>query len=578
MLKKLYYISFGDPRRLLRPIAGAVVADICNILPYGFVAFMFGLLYGHYAAPGRELDWGNLRFLCCLMLFFLVVQFGGEIFAFRSMYRRAYENSAAGRAALAEHLCKLPLGFLVGKDPGELGNIMMNDFSQLENAISHILGQLVGGVITPLITLVFFLFVDWRMALAMFAALPFSFLLLWLVSGLERRRGKAYLQSKTVMANSFGEYIDGMKVIKAHHLQGANFRRLERAIHAYMKNSIAVEGLFGSFYLVAVAGIRSGLAWMSIAGVYLSLGGSLPAPVFALFLLVGTRVFDPLAAALMRLAEFKYISLSGERILNLMHQPLPGGEKDAPAAHDIVFENVSFRYGEKPVLENVSLSLRSGSLTALVGPSGSGKSTILRLIARFYDPQAGSVKFGGTDAREIDPEKLLKRISVVFQEVYLFQDSIGNNIRYGRQEATQEEIEEAAKAARCHEFITALPRGYDTLVGEGGSTLSGGEKQRVSIARAILKDAPVILLDEATASLDPENEAEVQRAIGALIRGRTVVMIAHRLQTVVGAGRIIVLNKGRIVGQGTHAELLAAGGLYAELWSAQQNAGGWTLE
>jgi ATP-binding cassette subfamily B protein len=243
----------------------------------------------------------------------------------------------------------------------------------------------------------------------------------------------------------------------------------------------------------------------------------------------------------------------------------------------LLFENVSFRYGKNPVLENVSLSLSPGSLTALVGPSGSGKSTLLKLMARFYDPQEGRVQFGGVDATEIDPEKLLTTISMVFQDVCLFQDTIGNNIRYGRQDASQAEIEGAAKAACCHDFITALPSGYDTPVGEGGSTLSGGEKQRVSIARAILKNAPVILLDEATASLDPENEAEVQRAIGALIKARTVVMIAHRLKTVVHADRIIVLDKGKIVEEGKHNDLLAGDGLYAKLWRLQQSSEGWRI-
>jgi ATP-binding cassette subfamily B protein len=344
-----------------------------------------------------------------------------------------------------------------------------------------------------------------------------------------------------------------------------------------MKNSIHAEGGLGPFYLIAIALMRSGLTLMTITGVYLILGGSLSVSVFALFLFAGTRVFDPLTAAMMRWAEFKVYALAGERIMGILNEPVMTGERETPETCDIVFENVSFRYGKNPVLENVSVSLAPGSLTAIVGPSGSGKSTILRLIARFYDPQEGRVKFGGVDERSIDPEKLLTNISMVFQDVYLFQETIGNNIRYGRQDASQEEIEEAAKAACCHDFITALPKGYDTLVGEGGSTLSGGEKQRVSIARAILKNAPVILLDEATASLDPENEAEVQRAIGTLIRGRTVVMIAHRLKTVIHADRIIVLDKGRIVEQGKHSDLLARDGLYAKLWGLQQSSEGWRI-
>ncbi|MDR0730667.1 MAG: ABC transporter ATP-binding protein/permease [Treponema sp.] len=587
MFKKLYYISAGQPKRLFKPILAALIADLCQMFPFGFAALVVGRLYAYYAAnngatingedSGGSLDWKTIWLYCGLMLVSVVALFFGERFSYRASYRGAYQSSAAGRAALAEHMRKLPLGFLMSRDPGELGNTIMSDFTLLESAMSHILGQLAGGLIMPAITFIAFLFFDWRMAAAMFAALPLAILFLWAISGMERRIGKALMQSRTDMVKRLGEYIGGMKVIKSHHLQGANFDRLEKSFFRLMKNSIHAEGGLGPFYLVAISMVRSGLTFMTICGVYLILGGSLSVPLFALFLFVGPRVFDPLTAAMMRWAEFKVISLAGERVVGLLGEPVMTGEGEAPNAHDIVFENVSFRYGKNPVLENVSLSLEPGSLTAIVGPSGSGKSTLLKLIARFYDPQEGRVRFGGKDEKEIDPEKLLKKISMVFQDVYLFQDTIGNNIHYGRQDAAQAEIEEAAKAACCHDFITALPQGYDTMVGEGGSTLSGGEKQRISIARAILKNAPVILLDEATASLDPENEAEVQRAIGELIKGRTVVMIAHRLKTVVYADHIIVLDKGRIAERGKHDDLLRAGGLYSSLWSLQQSAGGWRI-
>lgn len=247
-------------------------------------------------------------------------------------------------------------------------------------------------------------------------------------------------------------------------------------------------------------------------------------------------------------------------------------------SHDIIFDHVSFGYGEKEILHNVSADFRPGTMTAIVGPSGSGKSTMLRLIARFYDPQSGTVRFGGTDEKAIDPEKLMSKISVVFQDVYLFQDTIESNIRYGKENATHEEIIVAAKLAHCHEFIMKLPEGYQTMVGEGGSTLSGGEKQRISIARAILKDAPVLLLDEATSSLDPENELDVQRALEELVKGRTVVMIAHKLKTVAGADQILMLDQGEIVERGTHAELLQNGKKYAHLWNVQQETSGWQIQ
>lgn len=457
-------------------------------------------------------------------------------------------------------------------------------------------GQLVGGIVASALVLVGFLFLDWRMAAATFAALPATGLLLWLTSGLERRVSKGHLGSKVEMANRFGEYVAGMRAIRSYRLQGQGFERLERAVGALMRNSIRIEGVLGPLYLTAVALTKSGLALIAVTGVYLILGGALSVPLFALFLFVGTRVFDPLAGALMRLGEWRRAVLSGERVMAVMDEPAMTGEEgvaDAPPAPPaarapdtvaaspapaLTFERVSFGYGDRPVLSNLSFSLAAGSLTALVGASGSGKSTVLKLIARFYDPQGGRVCLGGVDARTMEPERLLQSISMVFQDVYLFQDSIGNNIRYGRQDATQEEVEAAAKAACCHGFISALPDGYDTPVGEGGSTLSGGEKQRVSIARAILKDAPVILLDEATASLDPENEADVQRAIGALVEGRTIVTVAHRLKTVAQADLIIVLDKGRIVEQGRHEALYAASGLYTRLWDLQQASSGWVIQ
>ena len=352
---------------------------------------------------------------------------------------------------------------------------------------------------------------------------------------------------------------------------------MERAFHRFMKESIRLEGGLGPFFLVAIAFLKTGISLITMIGVYLILGGQMSIPVFTLFLLAGTRIFDPLAVAVQRLGELKYHSLAGERIMTIMDEPEMQGEKGTPAAHDICFDNVSFGYGNNLVLSGVSAKMEEGTLTAIVGPSGSGKTTMLRLISRFYDPSSGAVLFGGENDAEIEPENLMKKISVVFQDVYLFNDTIYNNIRYGREDASREDVEKAAKEARCHDFIMALPNGYETMVGEGGSTLSGGEKQRISIARAMLKNAPVVLLDEATSSLDPENEVEMQRAIGRLVAGRTVIMIAHKLKTVIGADNIIVLDEGEIVEQGKHDELISNAGLYTQLWDLQVKTSGWRI-
>ncbi|WP_018671922.1 ABC transporter ATP-binding protein [Brevibacillus laterosporus] len=575
--EQLRNITAGEPKKIWKPIFWAVLANLVNMFPFGCMAAAVSMIYAYYSTEQSSLNMQSLWLVWGGMVVFLVLVFLFERMSYRSTYRSAYESSADGRTYLAEHMRKLPLGFLMKKDPGELGHMMMNDFTHLENAATNILPQLVSGAIIPILAFFGLLFMDWRMAVAMLAGFPVAVLLLWSISGLERKLGKSHSTAKIVQANCLQEYLLGMKVIKAYNLRGENFKRLEQSFYNYMKESIKLEGVLGPFFLVAMAFMQTGVSLMTIVGVYLILGGEITVPLFAMFLLVGTRVFDPLSVAIMRLPAFKYDAMAGERIISLLDEPIMSGENEPPEHHDIQFDSVTFGYDKNIVLDNVSVEMKQGTLTAIVGPSGSGKSTLLRLIARFYDPQHGKVLFGGTDVSEMDPEKLMKKISMVFQDVYLFQDTIRNNIRYGRENATQAEIEEAAKEACCHDFIMKLPLGYDTMVGEGGSTLSGGERQRISIARAILKNAPVILLDEATSSLDPENEVEMQRAISRLIKGRTVIMIAHRLKTVVNADRIIVLDKGKIVEEGQHEELIKDDGLYAKLWELQTKTSGWKI-
>ncbi|MCG7409846.1 ABC transporter ATP-binding protein/permease [Paenibacillus sp. ACRRX] len=577
MLSKLRNITAGHPEKMIKPILWSILSSLIHMLPFGCMAFVVGTIYVYYAEKQTTLNmqhlwlaWGGMA-VCFILLFVC------ERISYRSIYRGAYEASAEGRTNLAEHIRKLPIGFLMRKDPGELGHTMMNDFTQIENAATNTLPQLVSGIIIPILGFVGLLFIDWRMSVAMIAGFPISLLILSAVSRLERKLGNSHSKAKIVQANCLQEYLFGMKIIKAYNLRGENFKRLEQSFYHYMKESIKLEGALGPFFLVAMAFIQTGMALITIVGAYLILGGELNVPLFGVFLLVGTHVFDPLTVAIMRLPAFKYDAMAGERIVNLLQQQVMTGDNPAPSHHDIRFENVTFGYDKSIVLDQVSAEMKEGTLTAIVGPSGSGKSTMLRLIARFYDPLQGKVLIGGSDEREIDPEKLIKKISMVFQDVYLFQDTIRSNIRYGKEDATQAEIEAAAKEACCHDFIMKLPQGYDTMVGEGGSTLSGGEKQRISIARAILKDAPVILLDEATSSLDPENEVEMQKAIARLVKGRTVIMIAHRLKTVVRADSIIVLDRGKVVEQGRHDELLQQDGLYAKLWTLQNKMSGWKI-
>ena len=578
-IKKIYeIISAGNPRKLIRPTVCAVISNLLNVIPFCFLGLAVFSIYTFYAGETVNFPVTQLWTLWAGMLAAVVVMFIGQVIAYRAAFRGAYMAAAEGRANLAEHLRKLPLSYFLHKDSGEVGETMMGSFDMIEQAASGILPQLVAAVISPVFAFLGFLFFDWRMALAMFISMPFAFLLIWAVSGWEKKLGQNTYDARVAAGNNTQEYLDGMKVIKAYNLRGENFSRLKNSFISLMKANIKQEGGLGPIYLIAVAIIKAGISLMTVTGIYLLLGGAFSVPVFVVFLLVGNRVFEPLAAAIIRLGEFRFDLLGGKKILELLSEPVMEGAGAPPEnRHDITFEHVDFAYEDTDVLKDVSLELKQGELTAIVGPSGSGKSTILRLAARFYDPQKGRIAFGGVDDATLDPEKLMSKISMVFQDVYLFEDTIEANIRYGRENATKEEIITAAKEARCHDFIMKLPNGYDTMVGEGGSTLSGGEKQRLSIARALLKNAPVVFLDEATASLDPENEWEVQQAIGRLVKGRTVVMIAHRLKTVVNADKIIVLEDGRVAQQGTHDELLKSKGLYTHLWELQQQVGGWKI-
>lgn len=590
-MKQLFNaITCNEPGRLIKPVFWNALANLSNLLPFLCLAYIVSQIYEYFVSG--TLNSTSLWTAWGVMLACFVVTWIFENIACKLTYRDGFMASADGRVKLAEHIRKLPLGFLMSKNSGEIGNTMMNDFSRTESAMTHILPQIISGAMMAVIASVVLLIADWRMGLAMFAGFPIALLIMLGMRGLERRLDTQLSKARVNQAGKLQEYLYGMRIIKSYNMQGENFEKLKKACTDYRDACIKVEGGIGPLNLVASAFLRSGLSLMTVVGVFLVSGGTLTVPDFALFLLVGTRVFDPLAVAIMNYSELMMCSMSGERISTLLNEPKMAGDGDTPKTHEICFDHVSFGYkvnsaesgregglgrGEKEVLHDVSARLEPGTMTAVVGPSGSGKSTMLRLIARFYDPTSGKVLFGGADEKGIEPEKLMKNISMVFQDVYLFQDSVANNIRYGKEDATQEEIEQAARLANCYDFIMQMPQGFDTMIGEGGSTLSGGEKQRISIARAILKNAPVVLLDEATSSLDPENEAEIQQAISRLVQGRTVVVIAHRLKTVVGADTILVLDQGQIVEQGTHKQLLTQNGLYAKLWNLQTSTAGWKI-
>lgn len=570
-------ITIGHTERLYKPVGYTMLANLVNIVPFCLSIEAIRIIFSAFDGSGQPLDTTRLWWIFGIMAVYMLVMALAERASYRANFRGAYEMSASGRLSLAEHLRKLSLGFLSKRDPGDLSSMLVTDFMMAETGISHHLPQLMGAIVMPVLAFASLVWIDWRMAVSMFAALPLALLVLWASTKAQRKLSGRQIQAKINAGNRLEEYLQGIRVMKAYNLIGDRFVRLRDAFEELRRACIRQEALLGPFVLLSITLVRAGLTMMVLCGTYLLLGGQLSILVFVLFLVVGSRVFDPLTSALTNFTEFRYFSIAGGRILSLMNEPEMKGEQQSPAAGDIRFEHVSFAYQDKEVLHDINITLPKNSLTALVGPSGSGKSTVMKLCARFYDPQKGCIFFNGVPMNEINPESLMSHISMVFQDVYLFQDTIRNNIRFGKTDATEEEIIAAAKKACCHDFIMRLPKGYDTLVGEGGCTLSGGEKQRVSIARAILKDAPIILLDEATASLDPENEVEVQKAIDSLIKGRTVIAIAHRLKTIKDADQIIVLDNGRIKEEGTHDELIRKEGLYAHLWNIQESISGWKL-
>ncbi|HCL4547819.1 ABC transporter ATP-binding protein [Clostridium botulinum] len=563
-------ITAGHPEKLVKPVAYTILANIIGMLPFGLAIAVIQIIFKPFVTPGTTLDIAKLWMVVGALVLSMLIMFLAEIPAYRHAYRDAYMTAAEGRANLAEHMRKLPLGYLFCKDAGMLGNMMMGDFTMVESGMSHVVPKLMGALVTPVLAFIGLAFMDWRMSLSMFAAMPVALLIIIGTSKLQKVLGRELTEAKVDASNRLQEYLTGIRVIKSCNMTGEHFKHLEGSFYNLMKKSIKMEGLLQSIVLTVTPLLRAGLTVMVYVGSYLLMGGTLTIMTLATFLVIGTRIFEPLSEAIINLAELRYDAQAGERIIKFMEEPVMVGEKSPPSSNDIELQHVDFSYDNVKVLRDVSTKMKEGTLTALVGPSGSGKSTVLKLVARFYDPQQGKVLLGKEDMKEMNPESLLKRISMVFQDVYLFQDTIGNNIRFGREDATQKEVEEAAKKACCHDFIMKLPQGYDTAVGEGGCTLSGGEKQRVSIARAMLKDAPVVLLDEATASLDPENEMDVQKAINQLIKGRTVIVIAHKLKTIRSADNIIVLDDGRVVEQGKHEELIKLKGLYARLWKLQQ--------
>lgn len=580
MIKFFRIITNNNTGALKKPLILEVVQSVLQGQPYFIILLVMLALLGPLTSPGLSADVGALVRLTVSLAAVMIILFLVGKYTYTTEHSTAYTISSEGRLALGEYLRKLPMGFFRGRDPGDITALMLQDYTNIETMLSHLLMDAIGAVTLPLVFIVFLFPVDWRMSLITVSMIPFAVIVAFGTRALILRLGKRHVRVKTAASSRMLEYLDGMKNIKSYNLQGRKFVRLENTFRKLKDESIILESASGPAVILGVLFLNAGIALIMIAGIYFVIQGTLSIPFFLFFLIVGTRMYDPLIKVLIGFAELSYYSISATRIGEIFNtKPLSEPEVSADSCgSDIEFNDVRFHYYDTDVLKNVSFTMKENTMTALVGPSGSGKTTITRLIARFWDVTGGEIRIGGAPLSGYKAEDLMSRISMVFQDVYLFNDTILNNIRVGKTDASMEEIIAAAKKARCHEFIVKLPDGYETVVGEGGSTLSGGEKQRISIARAILKNAPIVLLDEATASLDPENELYIQEAIGELVKGRTLVIIAHRLSTVTRADQIIVLNRGGIVERGTHDELLADGkSFYSGMWNEQKRAHNWKL-
>ena len=569
--------TMGDPKRVRSMVLWTMLEYFMRGAPYGIVLAVTWVLFDALTNPGAPINIAALVGLCVSLLVSLALLHLVSKRAYLEMFDEPYGLCAEGRLAMGDHLRKLSMGFFNARDPGAIGSYLITDYANIEFIFTHLVPQAVGALTMPLLLLLVLATQNWRMALAAALVIPLSIPLTFITRAFIHFFGKQHQKTKVEAASRMLEYVQGMRLIKAFNLTGAKFERLEKVFRRFKSLSIKLEGGSGPTVLLSGFVLHSGQTLIILLGLTWLFAGTLPLPAYIMFLIMGVRVYEPLIQVFVFLAELNYYKISVDRIEDLRTTPaLSGTQRQLqPANYRVAFEDVSFHYLDTDVLRDINVAIPEHSFVALVGPSGSGKTTMTRLIARFWDVTAGRITLGGHDLRDYDPATVLASISMVFQDVYLFNDTVLNNIRVGKTEATEEEIIAAAIAARCHDFISKLPDGYETMVGESGSTLSGGEKQRISIARAMLKGAPIVLLDEATAALDPENELHIQEAIDGLVREKTVIVIAHRLNTVVHADTIVVLEDGRIIEQGTHDELMRARGLYRRMWDEQQRVRAW---
>lgn len=572
-LEKRYALSQQGAKDLVKGCLACVLQNLSFMFPVGLLyRLVADLMNGGIPDERRSFYIGGCAVCVGLILLTTYLQYNATYFA-------TYTESGVRRITLAERLRKIPLSFFGKKDLADLTSTIMADCTFLEQSFSHFIPELAGSILSTILISIGLLVMEWRMAAAALWVLPLSFAIVGFSSKVQERLNQKAMDVKMACADGIQECIESVRDLKANNVEQMYLKGLEKKIRAVEHRSILNEFGLAAFVVSASLLLKLGIVTVALTGSVLLINGSLDVLTFFLFLLVVSRLYDPLQGALQNLAAIISTRTNIARMNEILDHPLQQGDVTlSNDGYDIVFDRVGFAYhAGETVLKDVSFTAKQGEVTALVGPSGGGKTTVSRLAARFWDAGQGTITVGGMDISKIDPEALLSLFSIVFQDVTLFDNTILENIRIGNKDASDEQVLEAAKLANVDEFVEKLPDGWQTTIGENGCALSGGERQRISIARAFLKDAPIILLDEATASLDVENETLIQTALSRLIADKTVLVIAHRMRTVAGADQIVVLSEGTVAEKGTPEQLMKQNGLYAHMVKLQSESQQWKL-
>ena len=572
-LQKRYALSEQGAKDLIKGCLACVLQNLSFMFPVGLLYYTVGDLMNG-GVPGGKIPFYVAGCVACIGLILLTT-----FFQYNATYFATYKESGIRRITLAEHLRKIPLSFFGKKDLADLTSTIMADCTFLEQSFSHFIPELAGSIISTVLISVGLLFTDWRMALAALWVLPVAFAIVGFSAKIQENLNQKAMDVKMACADGIQECIETVRDLKANNAEQAYLKGLEKKIRAVEHRSILNEFGLAAFVVSASLVLKLGIATVALVGAVLLMQGSLSVLTFFMFLLVVSRLYDPLQGALQNLAAVISTRTNIARMNEILDHPIQqGSDKLSNQGYDIVFDHVGFAYNTgETVLKDVSFTAKQGEVTALVGPSGGGKTTVSRLAARFWDINRGKITVGGMDVSRIDPEALLSLYSIVFQDVTLFDNTVLENIRIGNKDATDEQVIAAAKLANVDEFAEKLPDGWHTNIGENGCELSGGERQRISIARAFLKNAPIILLDEATASLDVENETLIQTALSRLIADKTVLVIAHRMRTVAGADKIVVLSNGTVAEEGSPKDLAEKNGVYAHMVKLQTESQNWKL-